>query len=260
MRRRIIAGAIVAAGLATAGIAYADNQPGDPTIAVTKAAATGAPAPAAAGGKAGVLKGAIHGDLLVRNPDGSTKTVTFDRGKVGSISASSITVERPDGVSVTDDLNDQTVFNGTPKDQLQTGTPVIVVAEGHTATHVVTKGAGRQAVAKACAGTPAAGGPAVGGSAADGSAAAGNAAGGNAAANGAERGQGLRARIKERLCQRLEQRQQRRAGRGLGNPGAGQSGASAGQNGASGGQGGGQGNPAVGPSSSVDDGLETIVS
>jgi len=85
MRRRIIAAAIVAAGLATAGIAYADNQPGDPSIAVTKAPATGAPAPAAAGGKAGILKCAIHGDLLVRDKDGSTHTVTFDRGKVSSI-------------------------------------------------------------------------------------------------------------------------------------------------------------------------------
>ena len=141
MRRRIVAGAIVVAGIAVAGIAYAENQPPDPSIAVTKAAATGAPAPAAAGGKAGILKGAIHGDLLVRGKDGSTHPVTFDRGKVSSVSASSITIQRPDGVSVTDDVNDQTVFNGIPRDQLQSGTPAIVVAEGHTATHVVTKGA-----------------------------------------------------------------------------------------------------------------------
>jgi len=141
MRRRIAAAAIVAAGLATAGIAYAENQPPDPSVAVTKAAASGAAAPAAAGGKAGVLKGAIHGDLLVRAQDGSTRTVTFDRGKVTSIAASSITIERPDGVSVSKDLTDQTVFNGTPRDQLTSGTPVIVVSEGQTATHVVSKGA-----------------------------------------------------------------------------------------------------------------------
>jgi len=230
MRRSIIAGAIVVAGLATAGIAYAENQPPDPSIAVAKAAATGAPAPAAAGGKAGILKGAIHGDLLVRSKDGSTHTVTFDRGKVSAISSSSITVQRPDGVSVTDDLNDQTVFNGIPRDQLQTGTQAIVVADGHTATHVVTKGAGKQAVAKACANTPA-----------DGSAAANG--------NGPAAGKGLRARIKDRLCQRLEQRQQRRAGKA--GAGAGQgSGSSAGQN----------GGPAAGPSSIVDDGSKTIVS
>jgi hypothetical protein len=231
MRRRIIAGAIVVAGIAVAGIAYAENQPPDPSVAVTRAAATGAPAPAAAGGKAGILKGAIHGDLLVRSKDGSTHTVTFDRGKVSSISASSITIQRPDGVSVTDDLTDQTVFNGIPRDQLQTGTPAIVVAEGHTATHVVTRGAGAQAVARACAATPA-----------DGS----SAAAGNANGNGNALGQGLRARIKERICQRLEQRQQRRAGKGPG-------GASAGSN-------AGQGGPAAGPSSMVDDGSETIVS
>jgi len=118
MRRRIIAGAIVVAGIAVAGIAYAENQPPDPSVAVTKAAATGAPAPAAAGGRAGILKGAIHGDLLVRGKDGSTHTVTFDRGKVSSISVSSITIQRPDGVSVTDDVTDQTVFNGIPRDKL----------------------------------------------------------------------------------------------------------------------------------------------
>jgi len=224
MRRSIVVGAIVVAGLATAGIAYAENQPPDPSIAVAKAAATGAPAPGAAGGKAGILKGAIHGDLLVRGKDGATHTVTFDRGKVSAISASSITIQRPDGVSVTDDVNAQTVFNGTPENQLQTGTPAIVVADGHTATHVVTKGAGKQAVAKACANTPA-----------DGPAAANGNGNGNTAAKG------LRARIKDRICQRLEQRQQRRAGKAGAGPGTG-AGATA------------------RPSSIVDDGSKTIVS
>src|SRR5579884_689058 len=232
MRRTIIAGAIVVAGLATAGIAYAENQPPDPSVAVVKAAATGAPAPAAAGGRAAILKGAIHGDLLVRGKDGSTHTVTFDRGKVTSVSTSSITIQRPDGVSVTDDVNAQTVFNGLPEDQLSTGTPAIVVADGHTATHVVTKGAGKQAVAKACANTPAAGSSAAGG-------------------NGAPAAKGLRARIKDRICQRLEQRQQRRAGKAGAGAGAGSgTGSSAGQS----------GGPAVAPSSTVDDGSKTIVS
>ena len=249
MRRSIIAGVIVAAGIATAGIAYAENQPPDPSIAVTRAAATGAPSPAAAGGRAGVLKGAIHGDLLVRGQDGSTHTVTFDRGKVSSLSASSITIQRPDGVSVSDDLTDQTVFNGTPRDQLQTGTPVIVVAQGHTATHVVSRGAGAQAAAKACAATPAAG-----------SAGAGIAPGANGSAvgNGAGKGLGLRARIRDRICQRLEQRQARRAGKGQ--AGAGQGRASTGPSAVPGGASAGQGGPPAGPSSMVDDGSETIVS
>lgn len=147
MRRRIIAGVIVAAGLASAGIAYAEGQPADPSVAITRAAATGAAAPGAAAGKGGVLKGAIRGDLLVRNQDGTTRTVTFDRGRVSSISASAITIERPDGVAVTKDVTDQTVFNGTPRDQLAGGSPVLVVSEGPAATHVVSKGARARAKA-----------------------------------------------------------------------------------------------------------------
>jgi hypothetical protein len=231
MRRRIIAGAIVAVTLTAGGVAYAQNQPSDPTIAVTKAAATGAASPAAAGGKAALLKGAIHGDLVVRGKDGSTSNVTFDRGKVSSVSESQVTIERPDGVSVSKDISAQTVFNGTPREQLTSGTPVIVVSEGQAATHVVSKGARAQAAGKACATDPA------GDSAAD--------------------GKGLKARIKDRICQRVEKRQERREKRqqrraGNGPEGAAGGGASAGQPSA--------GQPAAGPSSFADDGFETIVS
>jgi len=229
MRRRIIAGAIVAACLSAAGVAYAQNQPADPTIAVTKAAATGAPAPEASGGKGGVLKGAIHGDLLVRDKDGSTHNVTFDRGKVGAISESSITVERPDGVAVTKDITAQTAFNGTPRDKLTSGMPVIVVSEGQAATHVVSKGARAQA----CAADPA-----------DGSAAAAD-------------GKSLKDRIKERICNRVEKRQERREKR---QERRAEKGAGADAGGGTTGEQPSGGQPAVGPSSMVDDGPVTIVS
>lgn len=138
MRRRIAAAVIVALGLATAGIAYAENQPADPAVGPTPPAA--AKAPVRAGGF-GVLKGAIHGDLLVRGEDGATRTVTFDRGKLTAITADSITIERPDGVSVSKNLTDQTVFNGTPRDKLQAGMRVAVVSSGDSAERVVSKGA-----------------------------------------------------------------------------------------------------------------------
>jgi hypothetical protein len=220
MRRRIIAGLIVAAGLATAGIAYAENQPADPSVA------TGPSAPAKAAGRAGglkaglsagLLKGAVHGDLLILGDGGQTRTVTFDRGKVSAISGGTITVERPDGVSVAKTLTDQTVFNGTPRDKLQAGMGVIVVSSGETAERVISKGARAEAAAKACATGPAAG-------AAD----------------------GPRAKIKQRVCQRLERRQSRRAGKGPGS--------------ASGDESTGAKTPAAGPSSFVDDGFETILS
>jgi hypothetical protein len=138
MRRRIAAAVIVVVGLATAGIAYAESQPADPSVGPNPpAAAKGGPRT----GGPGVLKGAIHGDLLVRGEDGTTRTVTFDRGKITDISATSITIERPDGVSVSKNLTDQTVFNGTPKDKLQAGMGVVVVSSGDTAERVLSKGA-----------------------------------------------------------------------------------------------------------------------
>lgn len=192
MRRRIAAAVIVAAGLATAGIAYAESQPADPSVGPSPHAA------ARAGGRPGgpgVLKGAIHGDLLVRGEDGATRTVTFDRGKITAVSATSITVERPDGVSVSKNLTDQTVFNGTPKDKLQAGMGAIVVSAGDTAERVLSKGAR------------------------------------------AEKRLEHRQEHLEKRQEHLEKRQERRAGRA---PGA------------------GAGSPTA--PSSVDDGLETILS
>ncbi len=138
MRRRIAAAVIVAAGLATAGIAYAESQPADPSVGPNPpAAAKAGPRP----GGPGVLKGAIHGDLLIRGEDGATRTVTFDRGKITAISGTSITIERPDGVSVSKNVTDQTAFNGTPKDQLKAGMGAVVVSSGDTAERVISKGA-----------------------------------------------------------------------------------------------------------------------
>lgn len=183
MHRRLIAAAIVIAGLTTAGVAHAENQPADPSVPA--AGAGGKPDRPVGGPKAGMLKGAIHGDLLVRNEDGSTRTVTFDRGRITAIDAGSISIERPDGVSVSKTITDQTAFNGTPRDKLATGMGVIVVSEGGTASRVVSKGAlmrprkeaRKDRAAEACANAP-----------------------------GAEAPDGVRARVKERLCQRLENR------------------------------------------------------
>lgn len=141
MRRHLIAGILVAAGLATAGVAYAEGQPADPSVTPNQERAAKPGAAKGGGPRAGVLKGAIHGDLLVRAKDGATRTVTFDRGKVTAITAGSITIERPDGVSVSKSLTDQTVFNGMPRDQIQPGAAVAVVSSGDTAERVLSKGA-----------------------------------------------------------------------------------------------------------------------
>ena len=144
MRRIATAAAIVVAVLAVAGLAFAEAQPADPTLGTSPSAGKAAPA-AGKAGRAGVLKGVVHGDLLVRNSDGTTRPVAVDRGKVSSISEGSLTVVRPDGPSVSFALTEATTFTGTPRDKLQAGMPVLVVSAGGTAQRVVSKGALAQA-------------------------------------------------------------------------------------------------------------------
>src|SRR4051812_34841826 len=72
---------------------------------------------ARAGRRAGIgrpgalLRRAEHGDLTVRTKDGF-ETVTLDRGTVTAVSATSITVQRPDGQSVTEAIDASTRFRG----------------------------------------------------------------------------------------------------------------------------------------------------
>ena len=155
--RRIIAGLIVIAGLAGTGLAYAESQPADPSLPKDAASSVAPPAgragvagAARAAGRAGVLKGAIHGDLLVRSEEGTTRTIVFDRGRITALAADAITVERPDGQSVSAVITSDTKFIGTPKDQLKPGVPVIVVQSDGKAERIMSKGASREDRAKAC--------------------------------------------------------------------------------------------------------------
>jgi hypothetical protein len=97
-----------------------------------------------------LLRGAVHGELLVREPGtGTTRTVVFDRGELSSVSESSLRLERPDGVSVTVAVTAATTFGGTPREQLQPGAQLVVVSSGGTAERVLARGAGG-AAGEAC--------------------------------------------------------------------------------------------------------------
>lgn len=143
----VVTAAALTVTLAGAGIASAATS--GPSRKPTKAAVTSTGSSAAAPDDR-LLKNAVHADLIVMQPGGGTKTVTVDRGKVVSVSDSEITLERADGVEVSKGLTPKTVFNGTPKAELEPGAAVMVVSENGAATRVVTKGAGKQALAKAC--------------------------------------------------------------------------------------------------------------
>jgi len=60
--------------------------------------------------------GAIHADINVLFVDGSTKDYNLDRGKVTAVDSSSLTIQRPDGQSITSTLSSDTWFpHGLPQ-------------------------------------------------------------------------------------------------------------------------------------------------
>jgi len=90
------------------------------------------------GHRFGPLARAIHGDVIVRAQQGNGfENVTFDRGEVTAVNASSITVRRPDGQSVTKAIDSNTRFRGVQSAaEVKTGKPALVVSKGGTATLV----------------------------------------------------------------------------------------------------------------------------
>ena len=142
--RRIVSAVIVAAVLAVGGLAYAEAQPADPSVQSLRGEPGPRTTPRATQTRPGrnLLREAFHGELLVRDGEspGSTRTIVFDRGTLTSISESSVTLERPDGVLVSARVTPETRFNGTSQSDLQPGAAVLVVHSAGTAERVVGKG------------------------------------------------------------------------------------------------------------------------
>ncbi|HEY3240211.1 MAG TPA: hypothetical protein VGL92_11640 [Acidimicrobiia bacterium] len=138
--RRLIAVLAVFATVAAGGYAYAESQPIDPAISSTDQPPAGGTARREGAGR-GPLQQAIHGDLLLQAREGGTREVSFDRGRITSMSEDSITIERPDGQSVSAGITAGTTFNGTPRSELTAGSPVLVVHADGQALRVVSRGA-----------------------------------------------------------------------------------------------------------------------
>jgi hypothetical protein len=145
MRTNIAAVAVAAIGLTAGAVGLASAGPGDPpaqTAATTTTAPGGAKGRPAGpkGDHVGVLGRAVHGDLIVRGKDGGFEEVTFDRGTLTAVSATSLTLHRPDGVDVTVKLDDQTRYRGVENAAaLQKDQPVAVVSKDGTARVVMQK-------------------------------------------------------------------------------------------------------------------------
>lgn len=85
-----------------------------------------------------LLSGADHATVEIRR-DGKWVTVDLDRGNVTAASTSSLTLDRPDGQSVTFRLTSSTKFRGkeaTSAPALKTGVRAVVISENGTATTV----------------------------------------------------------------------------------------------------------------------------
>ena len=49
----------------------------------------------------GLFEGAVHGDVTLTYVDGTTRSFSFDRGEIESVTDGEILMQRPDGVAVT---------------------------------------------------------------------------------------------------------------------------------------------------------------
>lgn len=93
-------------------------------------------------GKAAVLGRAAHADLVVpkRDAEGQWETIQVDRGKVTAVSADSISLERPDGPTVTVKVVAGTKVQGVEKvTDLAVGREVVVVSAGGEARSIVAR-------------------------------------------------------------------------------------------------------------------------
>jgi hypothetical protein len=79
------------------------------------------------GVKRGIERRAIHGDLIVRNKDGQFVPVTFDRGTLEAKGDNTLTLKRPDGVTVTVTVDDATKYKGVDSfAEVETGKRALV--------------------------------------------------------------------------------------------------------------------------------------
>jgi hypothetical protein len=82
------------------------------------------------------LFGAVHADVSFIKADGSTDAFSFDRGQVTAASATSVTLKRADGPSVTTSISADTKVRG----KLVVGGKAAVFSKGGAATAILAAG------------------------------------------------------------------------------------------------------------------------
>ena len=132
----------VLAALGVGGTAYAvtsGGAPPAPATAVSSAAATLTTGPA--GGGAGLriralLRRTDHATVEIKR-SGQWVTYDLDRGTVTAVSPSSITLQRPDGQSITFTIGSATKFKGVGSEsQVQLQKPALVLSTNGAAVRI----------------------------------------------------------------------------------------------------------------------------
>ena len=82
------------------------------------------------------LMGAVHADVKFIKADGTTDGFSFDRGSVTAASATSVTIKRADGPSVTKAISADTKLRG----KLAVGGKAAVFSKGSAATLIFAAG------------------------------------------------------------------------------------------------------------------------
>jgi hypothetical protein len=80
--------------------------------------------------------GAVHADVELIKADGSTVAFSFDRGQVTAVSATSLTIKRADGPSVTKSISADTKVRG----KLAVGGKAAVYSQGGAAKAILASG------------------------------------------------------------------------------------------------------------------------
>jgi hypothetical protein len=150
MRKKLAALGVGAAVIVGTGGAVAwaqSSSPGSPATTASPATSTSPAITASPASRdAAVADGArlqaiarrsVHADLVVKDKDGTYVTITIDRGTVTAASATSITLDRPDGKQVTLAVTTDTKVRGVASvAALQTGKAAVVLSRSGTATQI----------------------------------------------------------------------------------------------------------------------------
>lgn len=77
----------------------------------------------------GLFRGAVHGDVTLTYVDGHTRSFSFDRGQIESVTDGEIMLQRPDGVAVTTSTDDHTRIFGAHSLEALAGRQALVMSE-----------------------------------------------------------------------------------------------------------------------------------